>query len=156
MLCFFGGWACGSAVWGWVAGRAGIPLTLSIASVGLVVGLATGIRYKLKCAENLDLTPSAHWPEPKVVTQAATRTGAVLVTIEYQIDPEDAEAFTQAARASGVSGDLERDDLVRILDRLAPLQFVDGFHPVRHFTPDGVLAIEKIGICEADEELTVG
>jgi MFS family permease len=102
MLCFFGGWACGSAVWGWVAGRAGIPLTLSIAAVGLVAGLATGIRYKLKCAENLDLTPSAHWPEPKVVSQAATRTGAVLVTIEYEIDPEDAEAFTQAAQQSGV------------------------------------------------------
>jgi MFS family permease len=128
MLCFFGGWACGSAVWGWVAGRAGIPLTLSIAAVGLVAGLATGIRYKLKCAENLDLTPSAHWPEPKVVTQAATRTGAVLVTIEYEIDPEDAEAFTQAAQASGV---IKRRDgafywnLFR--DTAEPSRFVESY-----------------------------
>lgn len=101
MLAFFGGWACGSVLWGWIAGRAGISLTLLIAAVGLVVGLVTGIRFKLRCGEDLDLTPSAHWPEPKVQSQPAAQTGPVLVTIEYQINPGDAHAFTQAARASG-------------------------------------------------------
>jgi hypothetical protein len=101
MLAFFGGWACGSALWGWIAGRAGISPTLLIAAVGLVVGLVTGIRFKLRCGEDLDLTPSAHWPEPKVQAQPAAQTGPVLVTIEYQINPGDAHAFTQAARASG-------------------------------------------------------
>jgi MFS family permease len=101
MLAFFGGWACGSALWGWIAGRAGISLTLLIAAVGWVVGLVTGIRFKLRCGEDLDLTPSAHWPEPKVQAQPAAQTGPVLVTIEYQINPGDAHAFTQAARASG-------------------------------------------------------
>ena len=101
MLAFFGGFAGGSALWGWIAGRAGISLTLLIAAVGLVAGLATGIRFKLRCGEDLDLTPSAHWPEPKVQAQPAAQTGPVLVTVEYQIDPKDAQAFTQAARASG-------------------------------------------------------
>ena len=101
MLAFFGGFAGGSALWGWIAGHAGISVTLLIAAVGLVVGLATGIRFKLRCGEDLDLTPSAHWPEPKVQAQPAAQTGPVLVTIEYQIDPRDAQAFTQAARAAG-------------------------------------------------------
>jgi Transmembrane secretion effector len=101
MLAFFGSWACGSALWGWVAGRAGISLTLLIAAVGLVVGLAPGIRFKLRCAEDLDLTPSAHWPEPRVQLELEVQTGPVLVTIEYKIDPKDAEQFTKAARASG-------------------------------------------------------
>jgi MFS family permease len=101
VLAFFGGWACGSALWGWVASRAGVSHTLLIAAVGLVVGLATGIRFKLRCDEDLDLTPSAHWPEPKVQLQPEAQTGPVLVTIEYKIDPKDAEKFTEASRASG-------------------------------------------------------
>src|SRR4051812_48564621 len=67
----------------------------------------------------------------------------------YQRRPEPPPASTGR-------GDLERHDLVRILDRLAPLQFVDRFHAVRHFTPHGVLAVEKMGIGEADKELAVG
>jgi hypothetical protein len=55
----------------------------------------------VQCSENLDLTPSAHWPEPKVQAQPEAQAGPVLVTIEYKIDPKDADAFTEAARASG-------------------------------------------------------
>ncbi len=84
MLAFFGGFACGSAIWGWIAGRVGISVTLLIAALGLVAG-----------------TPSAHWPEPKVQAQPDAQTGPVLVTVEYRIDPKYAQAFTQAARALG-------------------------------------------------------
>jgi MFS family permease len=101
MLAFFGGFAAGSALWGWIAGRVGISRALLIAAVGLVAGLTTGIRFKLRSGEDLDLTPSAHWPEPKLQAEPAAQTGPVLVTIEYQIDPNDARAFTEAARASG-------------------------------------------------------
>src|SRR5262245_30176377 len=66
-----------------------------------MAGLATGLRYKLRSNENLDLTPFVHWPEPKVHTHLEAQTGPVSVTIEYQIDPNDAEEFTQAARAAG-------------------------------------------------------
>jgi MFS family permease len=128
MLAFFGGWACGSALWGWVASRAGVSLTLLIAAVGLVVGLATGLRFKLKCDQDLDLTPSAHWPEPKVQLQPEAQTGPVLVTIEYKIDPKDAEKFTEAARASG---EIKRRDgafywnLFRDTDN--PSRFIETF-----------------------------
>jgi len=128
MLAFFGGFAIGSAMWGWIAGRAGISLTLLIAAVGLVAGLATGIRFKLRCSENLDLTPSAHWPEPKVQAEPEAQAGPVLVTIEYEIDPNDADAFTEAAQALG---EIKRRDgafywnLFR--DTAEPGRFVETF-----------------------------
>ncbi|HEV7745765.1 MAG TPA: MFS transporter [Pyrinomonadaceae bacterium] len=99
-----------------------------IAAVGLVVGLATGIRFKLRCNENLDLTPSVHWPEPKVQTEPEAQTGPVLVTIEYQIDPEDAQAFTQAARAAGKIK--QRDGAVYwnlFRDTAEPSRFIETF-----------------------------
>src|SRR5262249_50342594 len=101
MLVFFGGWASGSVLWGWIATRAGVPLTLLISGIGLIIGLAIGIRFKLRCDEELDLTPSAYWPEPKVQVKPEAQTGPVLITVEYEIEPIDAEAFTQAARVSG-------------------------------------------------------
>jgi quinol monooxygenase YgiN len=128
MLAFFGGWAFGSALWGWIAGRAGISVTLLIAAVGLVAGLATGVRFKLRCAENLDMTPSAHWPEPKVQAPSEAQTGPVLVTIEYQIDPNDAEEFTRAAKAAGQIK--RRDGAVYwnlFRDTADPTRFVETF-----------------------------
>jgi len=128
MLAFFGGFAIGSAMWGWIAGRAGISLTLLIAAVGLVAGLATGIRFKLRCSENLDLTPSAHWPEPKVQAEPEAQAGPVLVTIEYEIDPNDADAFTEAAQALV---EIKRRDGAfywnLFLDTAEPGRFVETF-----------------------------
>jgi MFS family permease len=102
MLVFFGGWAIGSALWGWVADRTGVSVTLCIAAFSLLVGLTATFRFKLLLNEDLDLTPSLHWPEPKVVyASESDREGPVLITIEYQIDPQNAAAFTAAARRLG-------------------------------------------------------
>lgn len=102
MLAFFGGWAVGSALWGWFADRLGVPFTLTVAALSLLVGLTTAFRFKLVSSEDLDLTPSLHWPEPKVVhSHESDERGAVLVTVEYQIDPKNAKAFKEAARKLG-------------------------------------------------------
>ena len=94
MLAFFGGWAFGSALWGWIADRFGVSVTLSIAAFSLVLGLTAAFRFKLVSSEDLDLTPSLHWPEPKVVpSDAPDKSGSVLVTVEYRIDPENAEGL---------------------------------------------------------------
>jgi MFS family permease len=128
MFAFFGGFALGSAMWGWIAGRLGISSTLLVAAVGLVAGLTTGIRFKLRSNENLDLTPSAHWPEPKVQAEPAPQTGPVLVTIEYRINAGDAQAFTEAAQASGEIK--RRDGALRwnlFRDTADPGRFVETF-----------------------------
>ena len=102
MLAFFGGWAIGSALWGWVADRVGVSTTLYIAASSLVLGLTAAFRFKLLFSEDLDLTPSLHWPEPKIVhSEDSDKAGPVLVTVEYHIDPKNAEAFKDAARKLG-------------------------------------------------------
>ena len=128
LLVFFGGFAGGSALWGWIAGRAGLPPTLLMAAAGLVAGLVTTLRFKLRCGENLDLTPSAHWPEPKVQAQPDPEQGPVLVTIEYRIDPGQARPFTEAARAAGEIK--QRDGAIYwnlFRDTADPGRFVEAF-----------------------------
>jgi MFS family permease len=98
LLSFFGTMAAGSAVWGLVAERAGIPLALLCAAAGLVVGLAAAPLFSLRAGEGLDLNPSLHWTEPNPVSEIHPEHGPVLVTVEYLIDPERADEFADAMR----------------------------------------------------------
>jgi hypothetical protein len=99
LLIFQGSMAAGSAVWGAVTERAGISTALVWAAAGLFVGLAAVKRYPLKGVEELNLTPSAHWPEPTVVVKPQSEDGPVLVTIEYCIDPDHSQEFADAMQA---------------------------------------------------------
>jgi hypothetical protein len=78
--------------------------------LGLLLGLTTALRWRLRTGEQLDLTPSAHWPEPAVAIEPDPEEGPVLVTIEYRIDPGRAREFVRvmdrlgrSRRRSGVS-----------------------------------------------------
>src|SRR5690606_12283250 len=57
---------------------------------------------------------------------------------------------------SDVSGNFDRDHLVRIDDRLTALDLVDIFHAFDDLTPDRILAVQEARIAEADEELRIG
>jgi predicted MFS family arabinose efflux permease len=48
LLTFQGGLAVGSALWGAVAERAGNPMALTIAAVGLAVGLLAAVRWPVE------------------------------------------------------------------------------------------------------------
>src|SRR6202012_244974 len=68
-----------------------------------------------------------------------------------------AASINAAARAArlvlGVGRNLDLHHLVGIRGRLALLDLVDVFHARRHLAPHGVLAVEEVGVLEADEEL---
>ncbi|MBI2532690.1 MAG: MFS transporter, partial [Deltaproteobacteria bacterium] len=96
LLMFQGGMATGSVIWGAVTEHAEIAVALLCAAGGLVVGLAAMARYPLRGSEEVDLTPSAHWPEPTVAVKPRSEDGPVLITVEYRIDPEHARDFTSA------------------------------------------------------------
>jgi MFS family permease len=102
-IAFFGCQAIGSMVWGQVASATSIPTALLIAAGGLVVGSAAALRFKLAGAGKLDLQPSLHWPEPRVVLEDTADRGPVLTTVEYEIEPAKTGAFLgvlQALKAS--------------------------------------------------------
>ena len=99
MLVFFGFMAAGSTLSGTIAVWAGIPVTLTIAAFFLIAGTLVTQRYRLISGENLDLTPSAHWPSLSISNEPELDEGPVLVVIEYRIDQTKSIDFTNAMRA---------------------------------------------------------
>ncbi|MBV9454852.1 MAG: MFS transporter, partial [Rubrobacter sp.] len=63
----------------------------------------SALRWRLRTGEQLDLSPSAHWPEPAVAIEPHPEEGPVLVTIEYRIDPDRAREFIRVMDRLGRS-----------------------------------------------------
>jgi MFS family permease len=103
-LIFMGGQAVGSLLWGLLAG-ATTSVTSLLVSVGLLVVCAlTSIWMPLHAGTgNLDLTPSAHWPEPTLVFEPEPLDGPVLVLTSYRVPPENEAGFLSVMAALGRS-----------------------------------------------------
>ena len=93
---FFGCLTLGSAVWGEAAAFVGLPIAHYLAAAGAVAAIPLTWRWKLQTAARIDLTPSMHWPAPITAQDIEHDRGPVLVMVEYQIRPEDREAFLEA------------------------------------------------------------
>lgn len=102
MLVFFGGLSLGATLWGAVAERLGSSLALLLAAGSLLLGL-TSARRRLGKVDPSRLAPSRHWPTPLVHGEPEPDGSEVLVTVEYQVDPEDADEFLRAMQVVGRS-----------------------------------------------------
>jgi MFS family permease len=124
-VVFQGGTALGSVIWGVVADRLGVSLALLCSAIGMVVGLAAVLRWRLQTSEGLDTTQVwAPWVEPHVLIEERTMDAPVLVTVEYRIDPQQALSFLEAMR------DLHK---VRLRDGAIRWGiYVDPFKPERY------------------------
>src|SRR5438094_5990225 len=71
-------------------------MALVSAAATLILSLAAMGRYRLKLEDEIDLTPSPHWPEPVLFMNPSPDSGPVLVTIEYAIDLARAREFVSA------------------------------------------------------------
>ncbi|MGH7885261.1 MAG: MFS transporter [Thermodesulfobacteriota bacterium] len=130
LLFLFGGLAMGSAFWGILANHVGISMALIIAAFGMIGGIFIRGRYHLISGEGLDLTPSMHWPAPKVVEETDLRydQGPVLVMVEFRILPEKAHEFSNIMNK--VSKTRLRDGAIRwnlFRDTADPGRFVETF-----------------------------
>ncbi len=95
---FFGAMTVGSALWGQLASRLGLPAAHFLAAAGAVAGIALTWRWKLQTGAGIDLAPSMHWPAPVLAIDPDADRGPVLVTVEYRIAPERREAFLVSIR----------------------------------------------------------
>jgi len=93
--------AVGSAVWGIAAEGLSVQIALMLAAVWLVVSLGAVRRWRLSDGDGSGLTPSPHWPQPAVVGEPDDEEGPVLVTLEYQIDPENSQEFDRTIQELG-------------------------------------------------------
>jgi MFS family permease len=100
MLAFQGAAAAGSAAWGALAARAGVPTALLWAAGGTIATAALGLVLRLP-GLNVDVTPWNHWRLPVVIEgePAANEDGPVLVTVEYHVDPEHVDGFIEVMHA---------------------------------------------------------
>jgi MFS family permease len=100
-LVLQGGLALGSLAWGLVTGVADVETALTIAAAGLASGVVLARRWPLAASERSDLTPAGAWSDPNVNIEPRPGDGPVLVTIEYDIDPAEAERFVRAMEDLG-------------------------------------------------------
>jgi MFS family permease len=100
-LVMQGGLASGSLIWGLVTGAANVETALTIAAAGLVAGVALARRWPLAESERSDLTPAGAWSDPNVDIEPRPHDGPVMITVEYDVDPADAERFVAAMQELG-------------------------------------------------------
>jgi MFS family permease len=102
MLVFQGGLAVGSAVWGAVGERAGIQTALLWAGLGTTATAALALFSRLPAAP-ADLSPWNHWRMSAILKAAGPGLdeGPVLVTVEYEVDPQRVREFVKAMHRYG-------------------------------------------------------
>jgi MFS family permease len=93
---FFGAMTLGSAIWGQVAGLAGLPAAHFMAAAGALLAIPLTWRWKLQTGAAIDLMPSMHWPVPLTAHEVAHDEGPVMVTVEYRVDRQNRAAFLTA------------------------------------------------------------
>lgn len=96
VTAFFGALSVGSAIWGQVAGMAGLPTAHFLAAAGALATIPLTWRWKLQQGAEIDLTPSLSWPAPITTHEVEHDRGPVLVTVEYRIDPRERDQFLAA------------------------------------------------------------
>jgi MFS family permease len=84
MFCF-GGMAAGSYVWGVLADSHGVSFALFMAGLVLFLSAIAGLWNRLAQTEELDLTPVRTWQAPETAVPIESRTGPVVITVEYRI-----------------------------------------------------------------------
>jgi MFS family permease len=96
-MCFQGGMATGSALFGYLAEHRSTRAALAAAAVTLLVGILWGARYRLPYGAPPDLDPSPlDRTDLSLELDPKPGDGPVLVTIEYQVRAEEYDAFTRA------------------------------------------------------------
>jgi MFS family permease len=91
-----GGAALGAIIWGQLTGHFSVTMALGIATMFLLVSAVLSRLLPISHVENLDLSPSRHWHDHTLVNEPAADDGPILITIEYEIDPQQSVAFRSA------------------------------------------------------------
>jgi len=89
----FGGMAVGSWVWGAVADLHSAEFALAASSIALIAGCAIGLRYKLPEFGTLNLDPLGRFHEPELQLELSSRSGPIMVMVDYDIAQEDIPTF---------------------------------------------------------------
>ena len=93
LMGFSAAMAGGSVLWGATAQHWGVPAALMLAAAGAIIGLFATRRFSLGQQEATDPMAPVAWPAPETHGEIEPDRGPVLVTVEYQVAPENAAVF---------------------------------------------------------------
>jgi MFS family permease len=102
LLVIQGGQAVGAVVWGLVTTHYGVDTALTVVAAGLALAVLVARRWPLHTAA-IDVRPSQHWAEPELAIEPDPGHGPVLVSVEYEVPIENADAFRHAMQWVGRS-----------------------------------------------------
>jgi MFS family permease len=88
--------ALGSVLWGWLASSEGTRIALAVSAGTMLALLALGYRVRVRMGDEADVTPGLQLPELAIAVEPLPDDGPVLIQVEYQINPENREAFLSA------------------------------------------------------------
>jgi len=97
MLVYMGMWTGGSAFWGYVAAHEGTHFSLLAAAIGTAACPLLILISRLPDAA-VDLGSWDHWPKPIFAGEVTLDQGPVLVTVEYEVEANQAEEFLAAVQ----------------------------------------------------------
>ena len=89
----FGGMAVGSWLWGIAAEAYGPTAALLGSGAALTVGAAIGLHFALPAFGALNLDPLNQFKEPSLRLDLKSRSGPIMIMIDYEISQEDVPAF---------------------------------------------------------------
>jgi len=91
----FGGMAGGSWIWGETAQAYGSEWALIVSSGVMVVGALVGLRLPLPEFSALNLDPLNRFSEPELRLDLRSRSGPIMVMVDYEIAQEDMPEFLE-------------------------------------------------------------
>ena len=128
-MAAFGGMAAGSWGFGLIAEDRDVTVALLAAAMVQIAGALLGFRAPLPQVDALNLDPLSGWTEPETAVAIESRSGPVVVTIEYRIAQKDIVTFL---RVMGERGRIRRRDGARhwtlLRDLGDPLLWVERYH----------------------------
>lgn len=89
----FGGMAVGSWLWGVVAHDFSVPTALMAAGAVLLFGALIGVLLPQPEFESLNLDPLNHFNEPTLRLDLRSRSGPIMIMVDYKIAQEDVPEF---------------------------------------------------------------
>ncbi|MBM0105178.1 MFS transporter [Steroidobacter sp. S1-65] len=89
----FAGMAGGSWLWGVISASDGVLLAMVAAAIVMLICAAMGLRIPLSETDDLNLDPLRLWQAPETAVPVESRTGPVVITVEYNIREEDVLEF---------------------------------------------------------------
>lgn len=103
MTVFQGSMALGSLLWGQLASMYGVGPSLAVAATGAVIAVGLTWRWRISGFDDVDLSPSMHWPAPAVHDGVTPDRGPVLITIQYRVRGDRRTDFLRALAQLGQS-----------------------------------------------------